>query len=400
MRILRRLNKISFHVFLYFYSILKKRPSLSKEQGSILILADLLLGDLAMAGYLIDHVRSCYPERKIVLLHKPSLAEAADLFDVSALVSADYLGWHTFLKLQKISPEGYGWVINIFSWKWLPILWALNYGIISSFWPSKKRSRYMLTDALYIPDQPIAVPDLIFKLLETPGHTKNEPIHSKEEIINGRFNRNFKLHNFKFDLLRDKKIKTIGKFIAIHVGASSSARLWPISLLDKILLILSKKNITIVFTGLKQSSSYMIGFYNLLNKYSNSINFLDIISQTTLIELLAIIHQSNALISIDTGVTHWARLMGTPNLSFIGQSDENLFGANSCLFSDSYHLASCYMECKDKKTFHSIYTPWVNTCSRHECRHPSVECLLNISETDLNLTIEKLLNTPKKSLEY
>ena len=393
MNVLRRLNKVSFQIFLFFHSLFHKKPTLTKNDGSILILADLLLGDLAMAGYLIDHVRFSYPDRKIVLLHKPSLAEAAHLFDVSVLVSADYLGWHTFLKLRKISPEGYGWVINIFSWKWLPMLWAMNYGVISSFWPSKKRSRFMLTDALYIPDQPTTVPDLIFKLLDTPGNKNtDESVHLNETTASAHFNGEFKLNSFKFDLLKNKQIETNDSFIVIHIGASTSARLWPIPLLDRILSFLSQKDTVIVFTGLRQNNTYTAEFDSLLEKYSKTIHYLDMISKTTLVELLAITHQSKALISIDTGIIHWARLMGTPNLSFIGQSDTNLFGANSYLFSKSIHLADCHMECKDKKTFHNIYVPWVNTCSRRECKYPTIECLLNIPDIKLNSSLENILN--------
>ena len=68
----RRLNKSSLLLYLFF---LKAFPAkkIKESDGSILVVADLFFGDLAMAGRLIIKLKRENPSRKIILLSKFNL---------------------------------------------------------------------------------------------------------------------------------------------------------------------------------------------------------------------------------------------------------------------------------------------------------------------------------------
>ena len=65
----RRLNKSSLLLYLFFLKALPAKK-IKESEGSILVLADLFFGDLAMAGRLIIQLKKENPSRKIILLSK------------------------------------------------------------------------------------------------------------------------------------------------------------------------------------------------------------------------------------------------------------------------------------------------------------------------------------------
>jgi len=92
-------------LYLFFLKVLSAKK-IKESEGSILVLADLFFGDLAMAGRLIIQLKKENPSRKIILLSKFNLSDAANLFDVN-VINADYISWRILGELRKASPEGY-----------------------------------------------------------------------------------------------------------------------------------------------------------------------------------------------------------------------------------------------------------------------------------------------------
>jgi ADP-heptose:LPS heptosyltransferase len=105
--------------------------------------------------------------------------------------------------------------------------------------------------------------------------------------------------------------------------------------------------------------------------------------QTNLRELLELVSNAKGIISVDTGIIHWARLFLVPNLSMMGQSDNKLFGAARPYFKFSRSIASEPLECQDKHTFHGIKINWVATCGRNECPLPSRLCFDGIDRQQI-----------------
>ena len=106
-------------------------------------------------------------------------------------------------------------------------------------------------------------------------------------------------------------------------------------------------------------------------------------SQTNLQELLELVSNAKGIVSVDTGIIHWARLFLVPNISLMGQSDNKLFGVKSPYFKLSRSIATEPLECQDKHTFHGININWVNTCARSECHLPSRLCFDGINRQQI-----------------
>lgn len=357
----RRLKKSSLLLYLFF---LKAFPSkkIKESEGSILVLADLFFGDLAMAGRLIIKLKKENPSRKIILLCKFNLSDAANLFDAE-VINADYLNWRILGKLKKASPEGYGRVINIFSWKWLALLEALPHGEVISHLGGKSRSNKTIDKIIPISDEPIPASLMMFDLIQSS--TKD-------------------IENIHLNLLKlSRRFSDLHDYLVIHIGASHNARLWPLELLELLFSLSEASNKTIVLTGFKQQDGYQNELDEIIDGYRNKIKIINLMSQTNLRELLEIVSNSKGIISVDTGIIHWARLFLVPNLSVMGQSDNKLFGAQSRFFKKSRSIATAPLDCQDKHTFHGIKINWVNTCARSECPLPTRLCLDGINHQQI-----------------
>ena len=369
-RIFRRMDKTTLLLYLYLKKFIG-RKKIAVTNGAVLVLADLLFGDVAMAGYLLVVLHQRYPNRKIVVLSKPSLANVVKAFDFVEVVSADYLSWRVLLMLKRASPIGYGEVINIFSWKWIPILNALDCGIISSHPSKKSKDNKEIDNIVSMPALPMAAPDIMMTLLgESLDLKLKQPW--KPTFVNAKSN-------------------IAQPYLVIHVGASASSRLWPLWLLEKFIQLCEKKGLFVVFTGLSQDESYMIKFEKMAEQHLKS-NFLSLIGKTSLLGLLEIISNADALISVDTGVIHWARFLSIPNFSVLGQSDSTLFGSDSLLFDNAYCVSTKKLDCQDKHTFHGIKLNWVSGCARGECPLDGRLCFSEISQYDIEQNFDRLIS--------
>lgn len=369
LKIYRSIDKASFILYLWLKRLILTQKRLKENQGSILILADLLFGDLAMAGYLIILLRQNNPNRKIVLLSKHNLADIAKLYDVDCVIGADYLNWSVFKALKMASPDGYGVVINIFSWKWLPMIQALPTGEIISHLARKHKANSTVTHPIAMPSQPLVAPRIILDLLGTAdaGGAK------------------LRLNRITQFLLPQNN------YIVLHIGASSQARLWPIELLKFIFNLLLEKNFTIVLTGLKQTKDFENKISQLQNLYKDKV--INYIGQTSILELIDLVNSSKGLISVDTGIVHWARLLSVPNLSVMGQSDINLFGSGSLIFTKSESITIKKLDCQDKNTFHSIKTNWMGTCSRNVCPLQSRLCFDHLNYNHIEKSFNNIFES-------
>ncbi|MBM3455182.1 MAG: glycosyltransferase family 9 protein [Bacteroidetes bacterium] len=357
----RRLNKSSLLLYLFF---LRAFPSkkIKESRGSILVLADLFFGDLAMAGRLIIKLKKENPTRKIILLCKFSLSDAANLFDV-VVIKADYLNWRILGELRKASPEGYGRIINIFSWKWLSLMEALPHGEVISHLGGKSRSNKTIDKIIPISDRPIPASVMMFDLIQSS--TKD-------------------IENICLNLLKlSRRFNDLHDYLVIHIGTSHHARLWPLDVIRLLFSLAQASNKTIVLTGFKQQDGYQNELDEIIDGYRNKIKIINLMSQTNLRELLEIVSNSKGIISVDTGIIHWARLFLVPNLSVMGQSDHKLFGAQSRFFKLSRSIATAPLDCQDKHTFHGIKINWVNTCARSECPLPTRLCLDGINHQQI-----------------
>ncbi len=357
----RRLNKSSLLFYLFFLKAIPCKK-IRESEGSILVIADLFFGDLAMAGRAILEIKKENPSRKIILLSKFNLSDAANIFDVE-VINADYLNWRILGELKKASPEGYGKIINIFSWKWLSLLEALPHGEVISHLGGKSRSNKTISKIIPVSVKPIPASQMMFDLAQSSAKDI-ESIHLHSQKLSDRF-------------------KNLHDYLIIHIGTNHQARLWPLELLELLFSLSEASKKSIVLTGFKQEDTYQNQLEQILDGYRNKIKIVNLMSQTNLRELLELVSNAKGIISVDTGIIHWARLFLIPNLSVMGQSDNKLFGAQSPYFKLSRSIATEPLDCQDKHTFHGIKINWVNTCARNACPLPSRSCFDSINHHEI-----------------
>jgi ADP-heptose:LPS heptosyltransferase len=360
--IYRRFNKSSLLLYLFFLKVFPAKK-IKESEGSILVLADLFFGDLAMAGRLIITLRKENPSRKIVLLSKFNLMDAAILFEVNTVIGADYLNWQILDELRKASPGGYGKVINIFSWKWLLLLKALPHGKVISHLGGKSRSNKTISTIIPMVDKPIPASQIMLDLLQLPLNNTNS-IHLNSLKLSQRFN-------------------NLPPYLIIHIGTNHEARLWPLDLIELLFSLCNTSKKTLVLTGFEQEGKYQNKLEKIIGEYKGKIQIINLMNQTNLKELLEIVSNAKGIISVDTGIIHWARLFSVPNLSVMGQSDNQLFGVESKYFKLSRSIATEPLDCQDKHTFHGIKINWLATCARSKCPLPSRLCFDGINRQQI-----------------
>lgn len=368
---LRWIDKKSLSVYLFIKNFFPSEK-IKNEEGSILILCDLLLGDLAISGFFFIKLRENYPNRKIILLCKKNLSNAANIFHFDAIVEADYLSWKILNKLKSLSPRGYGEIFNIFSSKWLLLLSGLSYGNVTSHFSSKGAFTKETNVKIYLPSRPMQASEIVMSLLGKDA--------MNSYVYTNQLNIPYSSFNFA------------KPYIIIHIGASKPARLWPIDLFKKVLSLSVKQNKHILITGLNQESNYETQIKEIIRENNESKNIINLMGKTTIQDLLSIVSRAKGLISVDTSIVHWARILQTPNFSFLGQADLNLFGGQFKFYKKSDSLGVQKLECHDKKTFHGIKLNWMSSCGYDNCPLSERYCFTKLDDHQIKLRVNNFLS--------
>jgi ADP-heptose:LPS heptosyltransferase len=182
-------------------------------------------------------------------------------------------------------------------------------------------------------------------------------------------------------------------YIIIHIGASKPARLWPIDLFEKVLTLSAKQETQILITGLRQQSDYENKINEIIEANNQTNKIINLMGKTTIQDLLSIVSRSKGLISVDTSIVHWARIFQTPNFSFLGQSDSNLFGGQFKFFKKSDSLGVQNLECHDRKTFHGMQLNWMSMCANNECPLAERHCFTMLDDQKIKLSLNRFLSS-------
>lgn len=186
---------------------------------------------------------------------------------------------------------------------------------------------------------------------------------------------NFKIKNLEklnyssndkknIDVILKNKIKKNDLVVGIAPGAAESARsrIWPIenfiSLSNQ--LIMSKKNIKIIFTGNNEERELINKIINKINKKDNLIN---LAGKITLKQLFYLVTKCDLFISNDAGPMHIAAAQGTKTIGLFGpnlpkrfkplnRQSISIYKGNICKFSPCINVhkgevPDCYYQGKD-----------------------------------------------------
>ena len=369
---LRWIDKRSLTLFLVFKKLIPRKKNKSDE-SPILVICDLLLGDLAISGFFFMKLKEIYPERRVILLCKKGLASSAKIFNFDTVVEVDYLSWKVLYKLKSLSPCGFSEVFNIFSSKWLLLLNGLSYENITSHSSTKNTFNQTVDSQVNLPNQPSQAVEIVMSLL---GKGAFNSFSHKAQL-------NIPYSSFKFTK----------PYIIIHIGASKPARLWPIDLFEKVLTLSAKQETQILITGLRQQIDYENKINEIIEANNQTNKIINLMGKTTIQDLLSIVSRAKGLISVDTSIVHWARIFQTPNFSFLGQSDLNLFGGQFKYFKKSDSLGVQNLECHDRKTFHGMQLNWISMCGYDQCPLAERHCFTKLDDQKIKLRLNSFLSS-------
>jgi len=341
-----------------------------ENSNAILIIATLFLGDLFMIAPLISNLKTKYPSKKIVLVCREELAGVACYLGVNHIIPSLKPSKSAINTIKSLNQGGPYSVFCLFSGRWLPAMVNLNVVEVLSFYEPANRWNHLITDEIPFPDVPTPAVEIPMLMLGDRDYIKCMP---------------------PIDLWSPTEKKVV-----IHVGARSELRRMPMYLITHLVKTLSVKKIKIVISAGPNEFNHYRELENLLPKEV----YRDIVFELgskTIDEFVSIINSANLVVGIDTGVIHMSKVMGTPTLVLMGQSEPYIFGGDN-LFSRSIHLGVDNLDCRDKKSFQGIKKDWINRCDRNTCPLSDVLCIQNINTELIDQSIDQLLklslNTP------
>jgi len=363
---------------LIFRSILELRAKfhkpivgeVDKNSDAILIIATLFLGDLFMISPLISNLKGKYPNKKIILVCREELKSVSHYLGVDHVVPSLKPSKASIDRIKKLNDNGLYSVYCIFSGRWLPAMINFNVSEVVSFYEPANRWNHLIT-------QEIPFPNKLIPAVEIPMLMLNKEY----------FDRGFP----PIDLWKPK-----GKKVIIHVGARSESRRMPLYLITHIVKIISKtKSKIIISAGPNEFNNYYELEQFLPKDIYNGIIFE--LGSKKIHEFVNVINSANLVVGIDTGIVHMSKMMGTPTLVIMGQSNPGIFGGDN-LFSRSIHLGVNNLDCRDKKSFQGIEKDWINRCDRNTCLFSNIPCIREVSKNLIDKSIDQLLklslNTP------
>jgi len=117
-----------------------------------------------------------------------------------------------------------------------------------------------------------------------------------------------------------------------------SYRSWPLEHW-KSLINSASINTKAVIVGTNEEKAFLTSFLAELDT-----DVIDLVGNTTLPELIAVLEGANVVVTTDTGPSHMAAATGAPTVALFGPSDPNGTAPYSCKYN-TVHIASIDIEC-------------------------------------------------------
>ncbi len=367
MRGLIRLIIILLALFqsLFFWKHKKREPQ------RILIVHDLLLGDTLLLAPLMKRIHEKYPHAKKFILAKHSFMPLfkASPYSFQALPynSRSFLDvWNIFCKgpfdLAYIAGDNrYSWLARAMSSRWI-------IGIADDI-PLWKN--WMLDEAKPFDLKPATWADMMGRLVDNHNpkpYKKNEWLPSKKSRSLLPFNISNR------------------RYIVCHLGASGILKYWPEEHWQSLLKNIRAKGFEVVLS-VGPNEQYLIKKIDPDNLYIHRSSIY------SLIEMWHILKNAAALVSLDTGIAHLAKLTFTPTVILFGQGSSVIHGPGDFWKKLAYKYATVdAYPCRDQNLFFRRKIFWVVRCVRNinECLTPGA-CMKAISPNQVFNALMNLL---------
>ncbi len=323
----------------------RRRP---QRPERILVCHHLLLGDTVMLAPLLAKLRALHPSAKIVMTSPRAWAPlfAGRPWDVTA-VPFDPRRPETLRQLAR--EPGFDLALvpgdNRFSWT----AQALGARWIVAFEGDRPAYKSWPVDELRAwPGTPMALGDMFATLVDGPEPPPFAPGQWPAPPYR------------PFDLPQPP-------FAVLHTGASTPLRRWPARRWDALAQALADRGLTVVFT-VGPGEQALVDAVDPLHRFTRF--------ELDLAQVYALLHRAALLVAPDTGISHVARITGTPTVVLFGPGSVSLFGPGRFWASSPWTSATVApFPCRDQHRLFKRELPWVVRCTRSPRECPAPRCM-------------------------
>jgi ADP-heptose:LPS heptosyltransferase len=337
------------------------------DPAHILVAHHLLLGDTIMLTPLLKKLRTSFPRADIVMTCPTAIAPlfAGQPYGVR-VVPFDPRQASTFAQLFK--NRGFDLALlpadNRFSW----LARGLNSRWITAFQGDYPPYKNWLVDEFRpYPNQAMALGDLIAdRLVEGPAPDPYE--------------------------VADWPAPPCAPFImppssygVLHVGASSRLRHWEAKKWRSLIAHLESSGINPVIT-------VGPGEEGLVAEIDPTSRYLSFPGTLSLAQMWRLLSGALALVCLDSGVSHLARLAGTPSVVLFGPGSATLFGGGDFWRNiPGRKVTIPQFPCRDENRIFRRYLPWAEHCGRSTAQCASPKCMHGVTDEMVVQALDSLL---------
>ncbi len=320
-------------------SLATRRAPVGAPLHRILVAHYLLLGDTILLAPLLKKLAMLYPQAERVVLARPAVAPlfAGRPYGVSAM---PFNRREAASRRRVIDSGPYDLAIvpddNRYAW----FARAAGARRVIGFANDKPAwKNWMLDTAIPYPDAPAAWADIAADLI--PGQAP-QPFRPGEWPAPDA--RAFELPE--------------RPYIVLHVGASTPLKLWPADRWRALADQLSKDGFAIVWSGGADEKGVVAAIGILDGE-------IDLAGRLDLPQLWQLLASAALLICPDTGVAHFARIVGVPTIALFGPGSAIVHGAGA-FWADAPYEALTIPEfpCRNQRVLYRREIDWVRRCGR------------------------------------
>lgn len=298
-----------------------------------------------MLAPFIRALRNTHPDDRIILVCRHGLGDLANLFPIDQVIQSNRPSLVARNAILRAAPDGINHCYVCFAGAWLTALTTIPIDTIVSYPEPKGRWTHLIDETLKFPQKLTPLPELVLRF-SVGAHSNSPPL----------------------DIWEPQQGVAV-----LHLGARNPARQLSLGQTVSLITALNMRGFTsVLLTG--EASEGISNHEIYANLSNNAQKPTDLRGKVALHEMPKIISHARLLISVDTGIVHLAKALGTPTLVLLGQSQPILFGIDN-LHSRSRHFVVDNLDCRDKKTLHGIQAKWINTCGKRTCPLPRRACL-------------------------
>ncbi len=330
------ISRLIKHVLIYFFVSLPKKNT---HKSILLIRLDAIGDYILFRNYIEIIIKSDeFKGYKITLVGNhiwKILSEELDSDWIDNFIWVDNNKFNSSIfykckKLREISSKKYDVVINpVYS---------------REFYIGDSIVKYVHSNNKIGSDSDLSNITLSNKTISDKYYTKLIPTNNKvifEFYRNKLFFESFL--NTKIDIVKPiinhegfKPIKDMPeKYALVFIGANAEYRKWNIENFVKVSQIIhSKYNLKIVLCGASSEIEIANNFHDLFKE-----KYINLVSSTTLIELLYVIHKAKLIISNETSVPHFAVALDVKNIFVISNGNHyGRFNPYPKIMSNQYYI--------------------------------------------------------------